>query len=238
MAERIRGIHHCIGAGFTVTDMVFNFIERYAKANNGLRAEDVADLQRHFSERFSFGFDFFETVHHNCMNACECSTGGSLTRATILASLLAACARRAAENAFRIEIEACGESWLDEFFVGFADYIRKHVRPDAEPKLIAAFFDTVETHKASLTVRTLLRQPTAQTVVSSCVRIFADKRERHERAEPLSRTVNDHIGKIRKVAGANAAKTTSDDIRRFLELVPHEAGLAIGVNQFIPFCPD
>ena len=80
-------------------------------------------------------------------------------------------------------------------------------------------------------VETLLQQPKAHAILTRCIRIFSNKKERDARAELISSDVNTHISKVRKIGGASTAKTTSDDVRRFLELMPREAGTAIGPSQ-------
>ncbi|MGA2893835.1 MAG: hypothetical protein ABSE22_13265 [Xanthobacteraceae bacterium] len=233
MAEHVQGCHHCIGASFTITDLLFNFIETHAKENNGLSLEDVAGLRVRFLDSFSHGYDYFETIHRKCMTAGNSTRTAPLSRDTILQSLLTVCAKRAAESAFKSELAACGPAWLNDFFAGFAKYISDQVDPDAEAQLVKIFVHSAGKHKSSLTIERLMHDPKTQAVLERCLKAFHDKSKAGAKSDSISVAVNDHISKRRNIVGANVAKTTMDDMRVFLEMLPKEAGLAIKAHQLV-----
>jgi hypothetical protein len=231
MSEQVRGCHHCIGTGVTVTDLVFKFIENHVHSNERISPGDVSELRRRFLDSFTHGYDFFETIHRKCMNASKSANAQALSRDNILPSLLLYCGRGAAEAAFKLELASCGDVWLDDFFAGFAKYVGTHVYKNAEAELVKVFVGSAGKHKSNLTVEKLLREAKAQEILSRCVEAFTDQGTRQAMAEPISVAVNNHIAMLRHIIGANQAKTTEDDIRFFLEKLPSEVRLAIKANR-------
>jgi len=176
---------------------VFNFIHSHAIAHDGLSPGEVSDLRHSFLESYSSGFDFFDAIHRECMNASRNARADPFSRDMILPSLLSTCGKRAAEKPFKVEISVCGIGWLDDFFIAFAKYISENIRPDAEPKLI----------------------------------VFTNKKECEEKADLISASVNGYIATVWNITGAHAAKTTKDEVQRFLELLPNEARLVIEASR-------
>lgn len=227
MAETVPGCHHCIGTAFTVTNLVFNFIHTHAIAHDGLSPDEIAELRKRFLESYSSGFDYFDGIHRECMAAVRDPKKDPLTRDMLLPSLLAACCKRSAENAFKVEIEACGLAWLDEFFFALANYVRDHVRPDAEPRLVAAFVDAAGKHKSNLTVAKLLQEPKTQEIMEICLVDMTRPDDREAKTALISAIVNDHVATVWAIVGAHPARTTTDEIERFLQMLPNEAGLVV-----------
>jgi hypothetical protein len=227
MTEQVRGCHHCIGTGVTVTDLVFKFLENHVQSSEQISPGDVSELRRRFLDSFTHGYDFFETIHRKCMNASKSATAHALSRDNILPSLLLHCGREAAEAAFKLELASCGDVWLDDFFAGFAKYICSHVYKNAEAELIKVFVGSAGRHKSNLTIEKLLQEPKAQETLSRCVEAFTEQSTRQAMAEPISVAVNNHIAMLRHITGANQAKTTEDDVRFFLEKLPQDVKLAI-----------
>jgi len=227
MAEKIPGCHHCIGTAFTVTNLVFNFIHTHAVAHDGLSPAEISDLRKRFLENYSSGFDFFEGIHRECMAASRDAKTDPLSRDMLLPSLLAACAKRSAQSAFKVEIGVYGVEWLDQFFFALAVYIREHVRRDAEPKLIAAFVDAAGKYKSSLTVAKLLQEPKTQEIMEICLVDLTSPDDREAKSALISATVNDHVAKAWAIAGADPAKTTTNEILEFLKMLRNEAALLV-----------
>lgn len=234
MAEQVPGCHHCIGTAFTVTNLVFNFIHTHAIAHDGLSPAEISELRKRFLESYSSGFDYFEGIHRECMAASRDAKTDPLTRDMLLPSLLAACAKRSAQSAFKVEIGVYGVEWIDEFFFALAKYIREHVRPDAEPQLIAAFVDAAGKHKSNLTVAKLLEEPKTQEIMEICLVDLTTPDGHEAKTALLSTIVNDHVAKVWAIAGADPAKTTTGEIQRFLEMLPSEAGLVVRSGVLLP----
>ncbi|HML07329.1 MAG TPA: hypothetical protein VK430_04275 [Xanthobacteraceae bacterium] len=211
----------------TVTNLVFDFIESQAIANDGLSVRELAELRVRFVRTYSSGFDLFEAVHKKCMNAGDKATSEPFSRGAILPSMLSVCGRRAAETTFRCEIAACGIEWVDKFFCGFAEYVRKYVYPEADSRLITAFVCAAATHKSKLTVALFLNEPITQDVLTKSTMIFASPGEREQRAATISATVNDFVMRNRHAAAPHPAQTTTAEIKTFLEKLPREAQLVL-----------
>jgi hypothetical protein len=227
MIERVSGCHHCIGTTFAVTNLIFNFLEGRAISTGSLIADDLAALRLRFLESFSSGYDFFEKIHTECMEASRRTKSAPFSRDRLLPSLLSACGKRTARRTFTMQLEQCGNGWLDDFFCAFAEYIYSHVRSNVEPQLIAVFVEAAGKYKSNLTVSSLLSEDKTQKVLFDCVAPFVDAEGREKFAHPISTAVNQQIAKIRKITGSDAAKTTSEEIIRFLELFPSEMAVTI-----------
>ena len=231
MVEELRGCHHCIGAAFTVTNLVFNFIHSKAIANDGLSPQEILELRSRFLESYSSGFDYFENIHRECMEASRDAKSDPFARDMILASLLSACENRSAKHVFSRQIGVCGSDWLDDFFYALASYVRDHVYREAEPRLIAAFVDAAGKYKSRLSVSHLLQEPNSQDVIKKCVNVFQDEAKRELEATRVCATVNEHIAKQRIATDPNVVTTKKDEILRFMVMLPNEIALAIKTEQ-------
>lgn len=227
MTHLLRGTHHCIGTGVTVTNLVFNFIHTKAVAKKSLSAEDISELRRQFLEGFLSGFDFFEFVHDECMNASLDAKADPFARDMILSSLFFVCAKQTAMVAFKFEVQNGGIDWLDDFFYGLGKYVGDYLVPDAKSRLIAIFVDAAAKHKSKLTVTKLLQEPETKDVLKRCVQILSDKAQLSYRAAMISETVNAHLARAMGIVGAHPTKTTTADVQKFLEMLPNEAVLVI-----------
>jgi hypothetical protein len=223
----LRGCHHCIGASRTVTDLLFHFLQSRAIANGGLSADDIVNIRVQFNESISSGVDLFEAIHQQCMNASEHNAHNLFSRATILSTLLLACGRKSAEHAFAIQIEHCGLDWLDDFFYAFAQYFRQHANSDLEARLIGAYVNAAATFKSNLTVSNLLNEVSVQEVLDIYVKPFTHMINIDEVAESISADTNCYIASKKILAGPNIAKTTADEIKRFLTMLPRETALKL-----------
>jgi hypothetical protein len=227
MIERSKGCHHCIGTAFAVTNLIFNFLEGRASSSGSLSAEEVAALRSRFLESYSSGYDFFDKIHSECMQATRGTIGDPFARDMILPSLLSACGKRAARRAFKLAVEQCGDTWLDDFFYSFADYIREHGRSNVEPQLIAAFVEAAGKHKSNLTVSSLLQEDKMKKTLFDCITPFVNPEAREKSADMLSAAINQRIARKRNIGRSDPAKTTSEEMKLFLQLFPAEMALAV-----------
>ena len=227
MAEQAKGCHHCIGTAYTVTNLVFNFIHTRAVANDGLSPREISELRLRFLESFSSGFDFFEAIHRDCMNASRDTLPAPFSRDMILPSLLSTCGRRSAATAFRLQIRLYGLEWLDDFFFALAIYIREHIRPYAEPQLIAAFVEAAGKYKSNLTATKLLAEAKSEAVMVRCIAALTQSAERSSRAQQICDVVNKYIMNTRNITGANPANTTREEVEQFLQRLSGEAKLVV-----------
>ena len=88
MSEGARGCHHCIGAATAVTNLIFNFIHTKAIAKDGLSADDVHALRKDILGSFQSGYDYFEKINRQCMDACRSPANDPFGRSEILTTLL------------------------------------------------------------------------------------------------------------------------------------------------------
>ena len=228
MSDSARGCHHCIGAATAVTNLIFNFIHTKAIAKDGLSADDVHALRQNILDSFRTGYDYFERINRQCMDACRSPANDPFARSEILTTLLGACAGHAAREAFKHEIREYGIAWLDDFLRAFAAYTRQTiVDSNIEPQLIAAFVEAASKHKGGLSVVHLLREDKIKTVMTSLVGAYRDEDRRAELAKTVCESVNASIANKYVSGDAGSAKTTVEEVRDFLRLLPVDTELAL-----------
>jgi len=222
MGESVRGCHHCIGTGVTVANLVFNFVEGQARTGEALSEAAVGELRRRFITGLTSGYDFFETIHRQCMEASLAPERGQFARERVLASVLRLCGLHAAQQAFKNQIACSDLRWLDEFFCAFARFVGEHIWADVDNVMIDAYVSSAAIHKARLTVPKLLLEPKTHEVVNRCIGIFTNNKECEDKAEALTNSVNNHLAGKWCISGAHPAKTTPGQVRQFLTLLPKE----------------
>jgi hypothetical protein len=222
MDGKLKGCHHCVGTAVGVTNLLFNFIHSKAIANGSLSPDDVMAIRDKLLESFSSGFDFFEKIHKECMEASGTEAASPFARDTILPSLLSACSKRTAKLVFKLQIENCGVKWLDDFYYGLANSIRKHVSTNTDAPLIAAFVDAAGKHKSALQISNLIQEQKVKEVLLECASILQDETKRRQLAPLLSYVVNEHIGTQWAESGGAAAKVATDEMQQFLSFLPFD----------------
>jgi len=222
MEAKLKGCHHCVGTAVGVTNLLFNFIHSKAIASGGLSPDEILALRDKLLESFSSGFDFFEKIHSECMEASGAEAASPFARDTILPSLLSVCSKRTAKIVFKRQIENCGLEWLNDFYYGLANSIRKHVATNTDAPLIAAFVDAAGKHKSALQISNLIQEPKVKEVLLECASILQDETRRRQLVPLLSHAVNEHIRTQWAQSGGAAATVATDDMQQFLSLLPFE----------------
>ena len=140
MSDAVAGPHHCIGAARTASELIFRSLRAHCVSNGGsLSLSELESFYSKFINSFSSGFDLFEFVHHNCMDASASTAEMPFARDKILATLLRACGEKTARHAFSVQVELLGSTWISQFFDSFAEYIRQHLCVNADIRLINAY---------------------------------------------------------------------------------------------------
>lgn len=228
MSATLPGPHHCIGAARAVTDLLFRGLcARCASSGGSLSLGELEEFYSTFINRFSAGFDLFESMHQHCMDASASTAANPLARDKILATLLRACGEKAARHAFSLQIDEFGSTWIDKLFDGFAEYVRQHMCVNADTRLIKAYVDAAAILKTRLSIEKLLTQDAVQCVLRECV-IPSDPTGALEPvAKQVSDCVNDHIAKQAGIAGPQLSKITEDQARSFLMLLRLKVKVAL-----------
>ena len=96
-----------------------------------------------------------------------------------------------------------------------------------KPPLIAAFVEAAGKHKGGLTVAHLLREDKVKAVMMSVIATYRDEERRSELAKTVCDSVNVSIATKYVSGDAGAAKTTVEEVRDFLRLLPVDTELAL-----------
>ncbi|HZP75472.1 MAG TPA: hypothetical protein VFB45_04965 [Pseudolabrys sp.] len=228
MDQKIGGCHHCIGAAYTMTALIFHFLHRKAVTSGSLSPADIAELRRSLLESYASGVELFEAIHGECMAASKCGHSNVLSsHESILPALLSTCGHQAAHTSFKTAITKCGSTWLDDFFAGLAHFVMASLGPAAGAELTAAFLAAAAAHKSQLTLTKLLQEPKMAAFFARCLEVLNPYSERTDLPATISTSINSYIIAHRRIPQAHPARTTAQEMRYFLELLPKEAQLAM-----------
>lgn len=127
-SAQLRGSHHCIGTGRAIADLIFKMVHDKAVANGGaLSAEEILGVKAEFIVSLPSGIGFFEKVNQECTFASGSAAPDPFSRVNILSTLLSAGGKGSAAYAFRSQIEKCSPNWLDYFFQGLSQVVRRNI---------------------------------------------------------------------------------------------------------------
>jgi hypothetical protein len=223
---QIRGAHHCIGTSRITADAIFGIIHSRAVANGGMISVDaINDAKAQFFESLPSALNVFSTINRECMEASKGSAPDPLSQDLILSSLLGDCGEGSAEHAFRLQIEQCGEKWLNYFFQGFAKYCRQDLGPKAWERLMAAYVHAAEKCKGNLQVSDLIKRNDVKEILLECISPFSDPLKFEEVVKSTSAAINQYIANRYNIAGPYIAKITDNQMIRFLTMLLNELPL-------------
>ena len=208
------GPHHCIGAARTATDVVFRDLHaRCVAAGGNLSLAELESAQKHFLESFVSNFSVFETIHADCLQASGGTAAPIFSRDKILASLLLACTDKAARYAFSVQVAHFGQSWLEQFFDGFAQFIRT-ILPSVEQRLVTAYVEAAGSMKSRLSIEAFLKQNDVQRVLRECLAVLES--DGAGMAVKVGIVVNNAIALRNSISGPDLRKVTDNEMKRFL----------------------
>jgi len=211
------GPHHCIGAARTATDVVFRDLHaRCVAAGGNLSLAELESAQKHFLESFVSNFSVFETIHADCLQASGGTAAPIFSRDKILASLLLACTDKAARYAFSVQVAHFGQSWLEQFFDGFAQFIRDSILPSADQRLIAAYVGAAGRMKSRLSIDAFLKQHDVQLVLRECLAALDKDGAVDTMAAKAGIVINNAIALRNSISGPDLRKVTDNEMKRFL----------------------
>jgi len=220
---QIRGSHHCIGTGRAVADLIFKLVHSRAVANGGIiSAEEVFGLKAQFILNLPSGIEFFEKVNHQCMRASGSAAADPLARDNILPTLLSVCAKGSAQHAFQLQIENYKSSWLNYFFQGLSQVVRRNISDESWRDLIAAYVHTAEANKAKMQVLDLLARSDVKAILSEGLLPIYKVFEFSEIAKSTSAQINNVIAREYNVSGPSLIKITDEDLITFLSMLQKE----------------
>jgi hypothetical protein len=227
MSDTVAGPHHCIGAARAATELVFRSLRALCASSGGtLSLSDLETFQSKFIASFSSGFDLFESIHRNCMDASASTAEMPFARDKLLATLLRACGEHAARHAFSVQVETLGSVWIEQFFDGFAQYVLQHVCASADIRLINAYVDTTVASKTTVSIETLVAQHAIRNVLAECILPFDIPGVPESMTKRITNFINDHVATLRHISGAHLSKITEYQVCSFLTLLPRDnAGL-------------
>jgi len=230
MPELLRGPHHCVGIATSVAERVFHFLKTRADAQGGaLSAADLGVARAQFLASLPKAANYFEGVDRQYTEASAATAPESLSRETILATLVFACCHKAARTAFP-QAERIGANWLDQLCGGIARYIRQNVCADANDRLTKVYFELAGRLGAKLLVADLLGDEATQRVLRECFAPLIAKDALDRAAEPLCDAVNSYIAGKRGIAKADPSKVTEAEMKKFLAFLPPQLTLAFGAQ--------
>jgi hypothetical protein len=220
---QIPGSHHCIGTGRAIADLIFKNVHSQAVANGGMiSAEEVLSLKAQFILNLPSGMDFFEKINRQCAYAGQSAATDPLSRERILPTLLSVCARGSANHAFRLQIENYKSKWLDCFFQGLAQVVRRNINEESWRNLIAAYVHTAEINKAKMQVLDLLARNDVIEIISDGLAPLYKTFGFDEFAKSTSAQINSVLAREYNVAGPSIVKITDEDLMTFLTMLQKE----------------
>jgi hypothetical protein len=232
MATPLRGPHHCFGLATSLAEMVFRYLNQRCQAAGGtLGPADLDAARTHIIGSFANGFGFFETNYLRCMEASAPTTHAYFSRDTLLASLLLACGQKAARPAFPNQVTRFGDTWLNQFFGGVAQYIRQNISPTADERLIKVYAETASKVGAKLTIADLLKENGIRRILYECVTPLVSADAPDDLALKLSDVASEYIATQRGIPKPDISKVTEQETRAFLNWLPPQVQIALNVAR-------
>jgi len=222
----LRGPHHCIANANAVAEMIFRYLQQRCTTAGSLNAAELEAARAHLVQSFPNAFSFFESVNQRCMEASAATAPSFFSKENILASLLFVCSHKAARSAFPNQIGRFGPPWLNQFFGGFAEFIRQNVTPTADERLMKVYAIAAGKHGAKLTVTDLLNEDGARRVLHECLAPFMAPDAPMVIASKLSDIASFHIAAARGIPKPDISKVTEQEVRSFLTWLPPQLNVS------------
>jgi hypothetical protein len=223
----LRGPHHCIGNANAVTEMVFRYLQSRCAATGSLSAAELEAARSHLLQSFPNAFSFFENVNQRCMEASAATAPTFFAKESILGALLFTCAHKAARSAFPNQITRFGPSWLNQFFGGFAEYIRQTVSQTVDDRLMKMYALAAGKLGARITVTDLLNEDGVRKIMHECLVPFMVPDAPTTLASKLSDVASFHIAAARGIPKPDISKITEQEARSFLTWLPPQVNVAL-----------
>jgi len=230
----LRGPHHCVASANAVTEMIFRYLQSRCAASGSLTAADLDAARAHLAQSFPNAFSFFETVNQRCMEASAATAPTFFAKENILASLLFVCTHKAARSAFPNQITRFGPPWLNQFFGGFAEYIRQNVCQSADDRLMKVYAGAAGRHGAKLTVSDLFNDDGARRIMHECLAPFMLPDAPATLAAKLSDVASFHIAAARGIPKPDISKVTEQEVRNFLTWLPPQVNVSFSGGSETP----
>jgi len=234
MSNGLPGPHHCIGTGRATLEVAFRGLRAECAARGGsLTLIELDSFYSRLIGSFSSGFDMFELRHRHCMEASLGMAPMPFSRAKILSTFLRAYGEKSACAAFSLQVERLGMEWIEQFFSGLAHYVHVRLSSGVDAQLISAYVETaVRMPSTALTIADLLKQGSVQRLLLACVtNTFEVQGAPETIAKTVCDGVNDFIAVQRGIEGPDLCKATTDQMHRFLTLLPRHLRAMIKVMQ-------
>lgn len=207
--------------------MIFRYLQSKCVTTGTLTSAELEAARVHFMQSFPNAFNFFETVNQRCMEASAGTAPAFFAKENILASLVFACGHKAARSAFPNQIARFGPPWLNQFFGGVAEFIRQHVCPTADDRLMKAYALAAGKYGAKLAVTDLLKEDGALRILHECFAPFMAPDAPMIVAAKLSDVASFHIAAARGIPKPDISKVTEQEVRSFLTWLPPQINVAI-----------
>jgi hypothetical protein len=207
--------------------MIFRYLHARCAANGSLSAADIDAARAYVAQSFPNAFSFFETVNQRCMEASASAAPAFFAKENILGSLLFTCTHKAARSAFPNQVARFGAPWLNQFFGGFAEYIRQHTCPTADDRLMKVYAHAAGKLGARLTVTDLLNEDGARKLLHECLAPLMLPEAPVALAAKLSDVVSFHIAAARGIPKPDVSKVIEQEARSFLTWLPAQVNVAL-----------
>jgi hypothetical protein len=231
----LRGPHHCVANANSVAEMIFRYLQSRCQANGGtLSSADLDSARAYMAQSLPNAFNFFETVNQRCMEASGSTAPTFFAKENILASMLFVCSNKAARSAFPSQISRFGPPWLNQFFGGFAEYIRQQVCQTADERLMKAYAIVATRFGAKVAVTDMLKDESALRVMRECFGPFMLPDAPLVLAAKLSDIASFHIAAARGIPKPDVSKVTEQEVRSFLNWLPPQVGVALNAAAAAP----
>jgi hypothetical protein len=217
-----------LGIATAVTEMVFRHLRAVCEGRGGtLTLADLDTAQSQGKRSFAGASGFFEATHARCMQASAAGAPSMFARENILSSLLFVCGHKAARPAYAAQVTRFGEVWLNQYFDGMAEFVRRAICADADDRLRQVYAALSGELGARLTINDLMREKQTRAILQECVApLFApDAPDRF--AAPMSDLVSEQIAAQRGIPKPDLSKVTEQEMRKFLGWLPRQMHVAL-----------
>ena len=228
MASPLRGTHHCVGLANSVADMVFRVLQNRCAAGGGnISAADLVAARAQVSTTIAGSYSFFDKNHQRC-NAASASTAPDyFQQDTILGALLSLCGQKPVRSAFTTQINRFGPIWLDQFFGGLADFVRKNVSATADERLMKIYAALAIKLGWNMSLEALFKEDATLQILRECTMPFLIPNAAAALAAPVSDVVSDFIAAKRNIPKPDLSKVTEQEMKNFLTYLPPQLQLVI-----------
>jgi hypothetical protein len=217
------GTHHCIATAYATVNAVFRHLRSECDLNGGsLTDSDLKTVQADFIDKFKFAFNLFDGIHTRCMEVSHATAPMLFMKGRILSSLLLACTQRAAEYAFRNQINQFGAQWLNLLYDALSLSIGQRSDFDVELRLTDVYIKTSCALGRDLSIEKLLLEQAVRSILRNGLTTFRSADWSEKAIGCLNGEINRFVGRNTTSSTTPACRIANGQMRDFIPLFLQE----------------